>query len=687
MRSRFYAHGDPVQLDGLMRFLAQLEFPPTLTRILRMEAFSGKLVPVLSVESQPRDIEGLFRLSSHRFPHLEYADSDLPFSLRYAAETGVGVLSACRLILQDGCVQFIEPLETSPPLPPLRVLELAPDCDPALGEPKAICCRGLQPPEECHLRLFPPRALLSNLNALLRSHDPDLILTDWGDTWLLPRLLDLGLNLNRFGLTRVRRIDERSYFSYGQIVYRGAQVHLAGRWHIDRQNAMLWKDYGLEGVLESARATCLPVQTAARASPGTGISAVQMLTALRQGVLIPWQKQQPEALKPASAQFAADQGGLVYQPLVGLHRDVAEIDFISMYPAIMVYYNLSPETVGPSGQYDQPIPGVDLSVNNARRGIVPLALEPILTRRIALKRQILSLPAWDPRLGELKARASALKWLLVTCFGYLGYKNARFGRIEAHQAVTACSRELLLRAKEAAEDMDGEVLHMYVDGLWIHRPGWDQPKDYDALLEEVELRCGLPIALDGIYRWVVFLASRQSANRSVANRYFGVFQDGTLKVRGLAARRHDTPAWVANVQMELLQILARYEHPSQGYKEARQVLAERLFDLRAGRVPLEGLVLSQRLSRKLEDYRSPSPAARAALQLAAMGRNLRPGQRVRFLCTLGEPGVHAWGQPIPPDPRQVDWGRYRELTLRAAAEVLGEEKGEGLFPNLLARGR
>jgi DNA polymerase II len=59
----------------------------------------------------------------------------------------------------------------------------------------------------------------------------------------------------------------------------------------------------------------------------------------------------------------------------------------------------------------------------------------------------------------------------VTCFGYLGYKNARFGRIEAHEAVTAYGREALLRAKEAAEDMGFTVLHMYVDGLWVQEAG------------------------------------------------------------------------------------------------------------------------------------------------------------------------------------------------------------------------
>jgi len=71
---------------------------------------------------------------------------------------------------------------------------------------------------------------------------------------------------------------------------------------------------------------------------------------------------------------------------------------------------------------------------------------------------------------------SAHKWLLVTCFGYLGYKNARFGRIEAHEAVTAYGRECLLRAKEAAEDLGGTVLHMYVDGLWVKKDGARTPR-------------------------------------------------------------------------------------------------------------------------------------------------------------------------------------------------------------------
>ena len=86
-------------------------------------------------------------------------------------------------------------------------------------------------------------------------------------------------------------------------------------------------------------------------------------------------------------------------------------------------------------------------------GLVPATLRPLLARRIALKEELAAMDPRDCRYRALKARAAALKWLLVVCFGYLGYKNARFGRIEGHEAVTAYGREMLLRAKEAAEDM------------------------------------------------------------------------------------------------------------------------------------------------------------------------------------------------------------------------------------------
>ena len=64
------------------------------------------------------------------------------------------------------------------------------------------------------------------------------------------------------------------------------------------------------------------------------------------------------------------------------------------------------------------------------------------------------------------------------------------------------------------------------------------------------------MSLEGVYRWIVFLSSKVKEGRPVPSRYFGVFNNGTLKTRGLANRRRDTPLYVKDVQEEMLAILS-----------------------------------------------------------------------------------------------------------------------------------
>ena len=77
------------------------------------------------------------------------------------------------------------------------------------------------------------------------------------------------------------------------------------------------------------------------------------------------------------------------------------------------------------------------------------------------------------------------------------------------------------------------------------------------MLDEIAVRTGLPIALEGIYRWIAFLPSRIDERVPVPNRYFGVFSDGLLKVRGIDIRRQDTAPFIAEAQLRSLEQLAQ----------------------------------------------------------------------------------------------------------------------------------
>jgi DNA polymerase-2 len=660
----FYAAGDFPTLRRAWRFLQGRDV--TLARARRRDLFTGERDLLAVTVPEPACIAGVFRELSAQFPGLDYYDADIPVSLRFTARTGVHLLGRCQVREQTGQVSEIKvldsPWEIDPPPLPLRILCLSPDVDPAHRTPRRLRVRHDRAAYE--LALEPRRALLTGLRALLGRYDPDLILTDYGDTWLFPQLQiwcqesGLPLNPNRDPQREVLTRKADSYFAYGQVIHRGAQAHLYGRWHIDRRNAMLFSEYALQGVLEQTRVTGIGVQEMARKSPGAGITAMQMLTALRTGVLVPVVKQQAEGRKSLAELIRADKGGLVYQPIIGLHRDVAEIDFASMYPSIMVRHNISPETTGRT---------------DAPPGLVPQTLRPLLEKRLKLKELLRELDPRDCRVKPLKARAAALKWLLVVCFGYLGYKNARFGKIESHEAVTAISRELMLQAKEVAEDLGFEVLHMYVDSLFVRQEGLREARDFAPLLQAIRDQTGIPIALEGVFRWVSFLPSRRDSRVPVPNRYLGVFQDGSVKYRGIEARRHDTPPWVSQTQLAVLNCLAQagtLDEVSELLPEAQALIAQAKRDLRNGCVPPEHLLVTQKLSRAVSEYKTPSPSARAAAQLQALGKEVAPGQFVRFLYTRGPAKVHAWDLQGQVDSRLLDTQRYCTLLDRSLENVL-----------------
>jgi DNA polymerase-2 len=353
---------------------------------------------------------------------------------------------------------------------------------------------------------------------------------------------------------------------------------------------------------------------------------------------------------------------------------VAELDFASMYPAIMARFNVSPETIHCRCCPDSRVPEIGYPICRRQKGLVPATLAPLVEKRFAYKRALRQ--DISPELKEVyRRRASAHKWLLVTCFGYLGYKNARFGKIEAHEAVTAYGREALLRAKEVAEVHGFRVLHALTDSLWIKKEGTLE-SEYEGLICEIERVTNLPLALEGIYKWVAFLPSRVDARRSVPNRYFGAMMDGELKIRGIDLRRHDTPQFVKRTQRELIEKLA--EATTRAERKALlpqllQIITRELDRLRSGQVPLHELVLTYHLSREPAEYQTDTLNATVARELAGRGVTLNPGESVRYVITENKavvPSDRARAWEFIDGSWGYDVARYTELLMRAVESVL-----------------
>jgi len=643
----FYVSGPDAVLRCLRDEVARQPQALVCRPTERMDLWERRARPVLEIEvAHPSEYSSWTHWVRRLDSSLRLYNSDLMLAPLYCWQRGVFPLARVEAEVDgEGRVLALECRDTEwaldYELPPLEILRVRLGglrrVDPTHGVQTALQVevdgRQLELDESGE-----PAAVA--FQHLLARHDPDLILSDWGDATILPRLreqaarLHLALALNRDPGAEVQQSRARSFMSYGRILFKNSATTLFGRLHVDTHNSFIADKCDLAGLWELARVTKLPVQYAARTSTGTGISYMQMELAWRDGVLIPEQKAEPEDPKPPDELLAADRGGLVFVPKLGFHTNVAELDFVSEYPSIMERFNISPETINCPCCPDAPrVPELGYRVCRVRRGITSRVVERLIAKRGELKQRLRGAAAEQAQ--RYKLQRDALKWLLVCCFGYTGYKNARFGKIEAHEAINAVARETLLVAKEMAEERGYEVLHALVDSLYVQKPEATRG-DYEALAGEIAARTRLPLAIEAIYRYIVFLPSRQFEDVPVPNRFFAVAEDGALKVRGLELRRHDTPPLVSRMQQEVLAVLAEARDFA-GYaakiEEAREILRRYEESLADGSVAIEDLIVSKRLTRAPREYRKANQTAIATQQLAGRGVRLRPGQTVEYIIT------------------------------------------------------
>jgi DNA polymerase elongation subunit (family B) len=526
--------------------------------------------------------------------------------------------------------------------------------------------------------------LLSLVKAV-KEEDPDIIFTRGGDSFLIPYLAYRAFVngvLNQFILSRedipvkAKKSRGRSFFSYGRVYYKAPLRRLYGRVHIDVNNTFIYTACGLEGLFEVSRTCRVPLHRAARASIGSIMSSLQLYTAWKDEILIPWKKREPESFKTGWELLVADRGGFVFEPKLGFHTDVVEVDFTSMFPMLMLTRNISAETVlckcCPNSRIK--VPELGYNICEKRKGIVPKTLELLLRKRFKYKS--LMKETSDEKLRHAyDMRQAALKWILVTCFGYLGYRNARFGKVDAHIAVCAFARDALLKTARLAEDRGFEVIHGIVDSLWIKKAGVT-PKEVAEFCREASSLVGVPLNVEGKYRWIVFLPSKILPEVPVLNRYYGAFEDGRIKMRGIEARRGDTPPFIEKAQVEMIKVLAKasdFESFLNRVPEALSVLKEYASKLISGQVSVSDLLISKRLSMHPSDYMHDVFQAVAARQLLTAGFDVHPGQTVQYLIVDAEnrsPNKRVKAVQLLNAKQKYDVAKYLEMLLEAGETIL-----------------
>jgi len=543
------------------------------------------------------------------------------------------------------------------------------------------------------------------ISKVIERLDPDIILTHGGDEFVFPYLAarasvnrvsnDLYFSRNRTPLKNcIFNLSGNSdhYMSYGIIMRRSkTQVYFTGRFHLDTTTygSLHFSEGNIPGVIEVARVSRVPMQRLCRVTIGGALQSIQYYNAYKLDHLIPPFKKSPEGFRNGIDLITNDRGGHIFEPLIGVFDQVVELDFSSMYPSLMANFNISSETINCKCCKDDgmgiKVPGLNFHICTKRQGIISKSISLPLRKRLECKE-------YNKTHDDLRYKFTdiALKWVLVVSFGYLGFKNARFGKIEAHQTVCAFAREFLLRSAEIAKNYGCKIVHGIVDSMWLQDLKGRTPEEFEKLTKiianEISESTGIPMSWDGRFNTIVFLPSRAVPDVPALSHYWGIKSNGEVKVRGIEVRRRDMPKIVKDAQytfIDVFQGATSVEEFKKRIPEAKKKLFEYVERVYSGKVSRDDLTIKQKISRSPNQYKVNTYQAVAARQLERSGIIASAGKNVRYII------LNADADPNFPEKKVIlsdlydekkheyDRKKYVELLKRAFENIFPFE-----FPEL-----
>ena len=343
------------------------------------------------------------------------------------------------------------------------------------------------------------------------------------------------------------------------------------------------------------------------------------------------------------------KGATVLEPDKGLHTKGCTLilDFKSLYPSLIITYNLSPDTLiteeSPELKDDEKhtSPLDDVFVDSkVHKGIIPRILEGLLEARANVKKMMREAKTDDEK-AILDARQSALKILLNSFYGYTGYLKARLYVMAVAGGVTAHGRSNLIKTEKLIKDKYGLSLsYGDTDSVFVATDEEDLDKAKkmgDEISKYVtdNLPGVLDLEFEKIYRTFLILTKKRYAGWSFVPDYSSgkMKWKDKIEMKGIETVRRDWCTLVSGALNEIIEIILKQGDIQKSVDFIKKIV----IDVKENKVDIEKLVVVKGVTRALSAYKGVQPH----IELAKKLNQRKPdepvvvGDRIGYVITRG----------------------------------------------------
>lgn len=319
-----------------------------------------------------------------------------------------------------------------------------------------------------------------------------------------------------------------------------------------------------------------------------------------------------------------DKAGMIFSPQIGLHENVAVLDFNDEFANIIINENISYEYC-------------DVESDRSSAGILPQIVKQIVDRRVCIRQLLKQLPNESIEANDYEQRGDTLKKILVCLYGTTGSYWNRYGNVLAFEQISKRSREILLMTKDIVQELGYELIYADTDAVFVYKDKATK-NEYEDLGEIISKETGLALSLEYHYKYLVLLPLEADEKLEALKHYFGITYDGQLVTRGIETRRHDTPKFIKGFQRELLYTLfdanSATEIIDRTLENALFCVTKTIDKIMTGEIDPADLVISKQLRMDITKYRSLFPHVAAAIQLSKTnGKAPSRGDIIEYIYT------------------------------------------------------
>ncbi len=364
------------------------------------------------------------------------------------------------------------------------------------------------------------------------------------------------------------------------------------------------------------------------------------------------------------------KGAFVMVEKIGVTDDLGVLDYTSLYPSLMIKHNLCYSTlVQMNGERSVVLKALGLTEDDVEDqvdeygtvyatfvnkekfvGIMPRKLKELLALRKSQKTEMKKYKKDSPEYMMLDSGQNASKILLNSHYGYTGDSESKVYSWYVASAVTTNGRKQIKKTIEMINRLDVKkdgvdyLLNVvmtdtdstYVNilklngNIWSHEEVsrdiciWAVNYAADAINETLEKPMNL--AYETYIKRIIILAKKRYA-------YLSIDDNGkdSITSKGIETVRRDWCNYSTDTMSKIIDFILKEEKIDDGIKKSIEIVKERAKLLNTGKIDLNELVLSKKLTKPLTHYDNKAVHVQVAIKMKERGKPSEVGDRIQYV--------------------------------------------------------